>query len=286
MTLDEIRENIDRVDKQIKILFRERMLLADNVAGVKAETEDDIYKPEREEAIINSLTKDVEDNIKMEYTALIKRIMEISRKYQYGRTLELRDCLNLDMTDLEPSVTKLAMIKSEVYICNGYSRDSVCAVDNFRQAAQMVNDGTVSAGMGILEDISYGVSDGLHEALTDSGLFIYRCNVVQDGDHRKKVVAFSRQLVVRPEHNRIKVMFVCGNKSGSLGSVLSMISDYGVNLTEIHSVPDRRTEWNYRFYLEFSANLMQKEIQALIFQLQNETEIFQILGSYSCEGDF
>lgn len=286
MTLAEVRENIDRVDKQIKTLFQERMILADNVARVKAETEDDIYKPDREELIINNLTGDIDDSIKMEYTALIKRIMEISRKYQYGRTLELRDCLNLNMTSDEPRVEKLAMIKSEVYICSDYSRDRVLAVDNFRQAAQMVEDKTVDAGMGILEDISYGVSDGMHEALTDSGLYIYRCNVVQDGDHKKKVAAFSKQLVVRPEHNRIKIMFVCRNKSGSLGSVLSMISDYGVNLTEIHSVPDRKSVWNYRFYLEFTANLLQKDIQALVFQLKNETEVFQILGSYFCEGDF
>ena len=45
MTLADVRKNIDRVDKEIKQLFKERMVLADNVAQVKAETEDDIYKP-------------------------------------------------------------------------------------------------------------------------------------------------------------------------------------------------------------------------------------------------
>ncbi|MGN0394668.1 MAG: chorismate mutase, partial [Coprococcus sp.] len=45
MTLDEVRLNIDKVDKEIKTLFKERMMLADNVARIKAETEDDIYKP-------------------------------------------------------------------------------------------------------------------------------------------------------------------------------------------------------------------------------------------------
>ena len=43
MTLADVRKNIDRVDKEIKQLFKERMVLADNVAQVKAETEDDIY---------------------------------------------------------------------------------------------------------------------------------------------------------------------------------------------------------------------------------------------------
>ena len=218
MTLADVRKNIDRVDKEIKQLFKERMVLADNVAQVKAETEDDIYKPDREEAIISNLTGDVDDNIKMEYTALIKRIMEISRKYQYGRTLELRNCLDVEY---------------EVY--------------------ELIKTGKVDAGMGILEDISYGVSDALHEVLTNNKLYIYRCNIVNENGHNKKVVTFADHLIVEENHNRLKVMFVCKNKSGSLSSILSMISDYGVNLTEIHSAPNRQEHWNYRFYVELSA---------------------------------
>lgn len=283
MTLDEVRQNIDKVDKEIKALFQERMMLADNVARVKAETEDAIYKPDREEAIISNLTGDVDDNIKMEYTALIKRIMEISRKYQYGRTLELRDCLDIEYDTEEPEVSSIAMVKAELYICQGYSKDSVIAVDDYQQVMSLIEGGNADAGMGVLEDISYGVSDALHEMLTNSRLYIYRCNIVNENGHNKKVVTFSDRLVVKENHNRLKVMFVCKNKSGSLSSVLSMIADYGVNLMEIHSAPDRKENWNYRFYIELSGNLLEKEIQALVFQLMNETMEFHILGSYYCE---
>lgn len=282
MDLAEVRENIDKVDKQIKVLFEERMHLADNVARVKAETEDDIYKPEREEIIISRLTGDVDDNIKMEYTALIKRIMEVSRKYQYGRTLELRNCLDVDFVTEEPEVHNLAMKKQELYICQGYSKDLVTAVDGYEQIVQLIAEHKVDAGMGIFEDISYGVSDELHDVLAKNDIYIYRCDAVEEEGHIKKVVTFGNRLVVTENHNRLKFMFVCKNKSGSLASVLSMISDYGVNLTEIHSVPFRYGDWNYRFYIELSGNLLKKDIQALVFQLMNETEEFKILGSYKC----
>jgi chorismate mutase/prephenate dehydratase len=62
-----------------------------------------------------------------------------------------------------------------------------------------------------------------------------------------------------------------------------MISDYGVNLTEIHSRPNMEEEWNYEFMVEMNANLKQQEIQALVYQLMNETEFFKILGSYYSE---
>ena len=173
MTLEEVRKQIDVVDKQIKSLFKERMILADQVARVKAESEDAIYKPDREEAIITKLTGDVDDSIKKEYTALIKRIMEVSRKYQYGRTLELRNCLNVSFVTEEPKVKKLAMLKHELYICQGYSRDLVNTVSDYEQVMELIRKDEADAGMGIFEDISYGVSDSLHEALAMNDLYIY-----------------------------------------------------------------------------------------------------------------
>lgn len=286
MTLADVRPNIDKVDKQIKQLFKERMELADQVAQVKAETGDDIYKPDREEIIITNQSQDVEQDIKQEYIALIKRIMEISRKYQYGRTLELRDCLNVEYETSEQEIESVAMIKPELYICDMVSKDQVKTVDTFAEVGALIADDSVQGGIGILEDVSVQAADEIHDMLVNENLYINRCQVVEDSGVRKKVVMFSKKLVVLPEHNRMKVMFVCHNKSGSLASILSMISDYSVNLTEIHSKPNQKQDWNYEFFVELDVNFLKKETQALIFQLMNETEHFQILGSYQCDGDF
>ena len=103
--------------------------------------------------------------------------MEISRKYQYGRTLELRNCLDVEYDVKEPDIDAVAMIKPELYICQGCSRDKVIAVDSYDEVYELIKTGKVDAGMGILEDISYGVSDALHEVLTNNKLYIYRCNM-------------------------------------------------------------------------------------------------------------
>ena len=291
MTLAEVRKEIDRVDSGIKQLFEERMILADNVARVKAETGDEIFKPDREIAIIENLTEDVDDSIKKEYTALIKRIMEISRKYQYGRTLNLRDCLKIDYLEEMPSVEKVAMIKGERYIYDiipDMTPDSatIISVDDHARMGELVKSGEVDAGIGIMESVSVSVSNEIHSLLAEYGFFINSCKVVFDSGIRKKVVMFTKNMVVLPEHNRMKFMFICHNRSGALASILSMISDYGVNLTEIHSHPNHAEEWNYEFYAEIEANFLEEETKALIFQLMNETEKFVILGSYRCEGDF
>ena len=287
LTLDEIRRHIDTVDSQIRELFIQRMSLAEQVARVKAESEDVIYKPDRESAIIERQSKDMQPELLMEYRALIKRVMEISRKYQYGKTLELRDCFPFSFTSDPVKMDKIAMISPELYICCFGSRDQVTCVDSYQEAADLVEAGKVQAVAGIIERIGRGVSDELNTVLVNRHFYINKCQVVSDGKGKNKVAAFTPVLSVEPDHNRLKLMFVCMNKSGALASILSMIADYGVNLTEIHSIPFRNGEdWNYRFFVELNLNLLEKAAQSLIFQLSCETQELQILGSYSCEGDF
>lgn len=287
MELADVRKNIDRVDGEIRRLFIERMSLADQVACIKAETEDVIYKPDREEAIIKKQTEGMENKLVREYTALIKRMMEVSRKYQYGRTMELRDCFPFSYEREAKKVQRLCMVKEELYICDCCSKDTVLTVDSYEEIAQAIEKGEADAGMGIIEEIGVGVSDALHYLLLQHDLYITDCRVRQEKESRKKVVIFADQLAVMPEHNRLKIMFACPNRSGSVSSILSMIADYGVNLTEIHSRPYQEgAAWNYHFFAELSANMDTKEMRALLYQLSQETQALKILGSYRCEGDF
>ena len=274
--------------------------LADQVACIKAKTEDVIYKPDREEAIIRKQTEGMDTRLVREYTALIKRIMEVSRKYQYGRTMELRTAFRSRMKKRRIRRGNSAWSKRNC-ISAWIARKMMYSWQIPMRRWERWCEAAGRRRMGIIEEVGVGVSDAMHQLLLDKGLYINGCRVQmersgavmeKDGSGRqhpvrRKVITFSRQLVVLPEHNRIRIMFECPNRSGSLSSILSMISDYGVNLTEIHSRPfEEGDTWNYRFFAELSANMDTKEIRALLYQLSQETQELRILGSYRCEGDF
>ena len=251
---------------------------------IKAETEDTIYKPEREAVILKKQSENMDPHLVKEYRALIKRIMEISRKYQYGRTLELRNCFPFRFAKEDMRPDAVAMLSEEVYICEEYRREQIHTAESYNEIAQMIASGEVQAGIGIMETVGDRESDELDDVLEEQELYINRCKVVQDRHGKKKVVEFSKNLTVTEKHDRLKICFVCPHISGMLGSVLSMISDYDVNLTEIHSIPcGENEERNYRFFAELALNLQEKEAQALIYQLSCETRRLKILGSYYCE---
>lgn len=85
MNLQEARAQIDTIDPQLKELLMKRLDCSYLVAEAKAEAgETSIYRADREAEILERLSKDVPEDRLAEYLAVVRKIMEASRMYQYG----------------------------------------------------------------------------------------------------------------------------------------------------------------------------------------------------------
>ena len=94
---------------------------------------------------------------------------------------------------------------------------------------------------------------------------------------------------LRPDDNRISLVFTLPHRDGSLAAALSVCADHEINLTEIHSRPLPETPWEYRFYIDLEGSLCDPAVRAMIYQLEEELSTVRILGSYrisdSTEGE-
>lgn len=81
--LEQARIHIDEIDKQMAILFKERMLAVSDVLDFKIENHLPVLDQVRENAMILK-NKQRFDNPDLEsyYEQFLKAILEISRKYQ------------------------------------------------------------------------------------------------------------------------------------------------------------------------------------------------------------
>jgi chorismate mutase len=87
--LSGIRARIDAIDPQIRELLMQRMDCSRDVAHAKLEAgETTIYRADREEAILKRLGEGVPDERLAGYLAVVRKIMEASRMYQYGLMYE------------------------------------------------------------------------------------------------------------------------------------------------------------------------------------------------------
>lgn len=107
MTLDDVRIHIDSVDRELRQLIEKRMDLAHNVADAKLATGDRIFKPDREELVITRLTSNTRPDILKQYTALIKKIMLVSREYQYSLTLNHLEDAPVKYTDTSDAINTI-----------------------------------------------------------------------------------------------------------------------------------------------------------------------------------
>lgn len=94
MTLEEVRRQIDSIDTEIRELIMKRLDCSRDVAMAKQTSGNlVIYRADREAEILERLGKDVPEDRKAEYLAIVKKIMETSRMYQYGLLYDWNDGL-------------------------------------------------------------------------------------------------------------------------------------------------------------------------------------------------
>src|SRR5574344_426408 len=85
LTLEEVRKQIDAIDPQIRELVMKRFDCGFHVAETKfADHRTTVFRADREAAILARLGKDVPEDRRAQYLAVVKKIMEANRMYQYG----------------------------------------------------------------------------------------------------------------------------------------------------------------------------------------------------------
>ena len=233
MDLTEVRKNIDRVDRQIRELFVQRMELANQVVEIKARNGDEIYKPDREQVVIQKQTEGMESRWVKPYTALLKKIMGVSREYQYGRMLELREHDPFTWSEQKKEVRHLAVAHSE---------------EEYARTVASVCTGQADAGQAIWKKDGVGISAPLEELLLENHLFITEYMVGKETGMENRVT-FADHLEVLPQHDHIRITFMVSEPGGSLSAILSTITDYGVGITEIYPRPAKE-QGQFRFFVE------------------------------------
>lgn len=88
-TLAEIRVDIDNIDQQIQDLLMARLDCSEEVIRAKIEDRNFIInRPDREIAMLERLGAEIVEDRRAGYLAVVRKIIETSRMFQYGRLYE------------------------------------------------------------------------------------------------------------------------------------------------------------------------------------------------------
>lgn len=176
--LSAIRQEINEVDEQMRSLYLRRMSLALDVAQTKVQTDDKIYKPDREAEILQSRTAGIDDELRLKYGALLQSLIRASREYQYSTVLRQRPerfPFHLSEDALEPKTVYYQGVPGAYQELAALALFPHCTPTNvptWEQVFQSVRDGIADVGVVPVENTTAGTVSEVYDLLLEYDLSI------------------------------------------------------------------------------------------------------------------
>ncbi len=105
---------------------------------------------------------------------------------------------------------------------------------------------------------------------------------IQDRDSNyTRFICISREPEIYPGASKISIMGVLPHRPGALYRLLARFAVLGINLSKLESRPKRDENFEYMFYFDFAASLVDPEVRRLLAELVSDEGKFTFLGNYS-----
>ena len=113
------------------------------------------------------------------------------------------------------------------------------------------------------------------------GLEILQTHISDYVPNYTQFFCISKELLLSENADRISVMLKLPHEEGSLYRLLSKFVIGNMNLLKLESRPIRDGSFAVMFYLDFSGNIHDTSVSALLSDLSENLEYFKFLGNYS-----
>lgn len=179
LDLNEIRQEIDRLDSSIVELFEERLAVCKNVAQFKIDNEKNVLDKERELQKIQKVKALAKNDFNEQgIEELFTQIMAISRKLQYQILAENGKAQDIDFTcisKLEPDKEKTTVVYQGVP--GAYSHEAMINyfgadvkhfnVSTFRNAMEAIRDDKADYAVLPIENSTAGIVNDVYDLLVE-----------------------------------------------------------------------------------------------------------------------
>lgn len=206
MNIDEYRNRIDRIDKQLVTLFCERMDTASDIAAWKKEQKRPVFDPERERQKLLEVASSVPEELR-EYTAsLYSLLFELSRSYQnrlLGTASELTAQIQgaIDETpalfpsDASVACQGVAGAYSQIACDRLFKRPAILYLSSFDAVFSAIESGLCRYGVVPLENSTAGSVNAVYDLMMNHNFRIVRsvrikvnhCLLVNPGTRREEI---------------------------------------------------------------------------------------------------
>jgi prephenate dehydratase len=81
-------------------------------------------------------------------------------------------------------------------------------------------------------------------------------------------------------NDKTSIIFSVKHEPGALQQILKEFNDNDINLTKIESRPNKNTNWEYNFFVDFLGHHSNSKISSVLNKISGNTIFLKIIGSY------
>lgn len=189
MNLDELRNKIDNIDKEIVQLFNERMSVSVEVAEYKRQNNKPVFDRERERMLLNKVEALSEDSFGNYTRKLYCTIMELSKTHQNKLLFNgnLADRINAAIADTPKLFPENAVIAcqgtegaySQIATDKLIQKPDIMYCKTFENVFKAVNDGIADFGVVPLENSTAGSVNKIYQLMSEYDFSITASTKIQ-----------------------------------------------------------------------------------------------------------
>ena len=113
------------------------------------------------------------------------------------------------------------------------------------------------------------------------GLHILAENINSNAENTTRFVVVSPRMELREGRDKISTCFRVPHQSGSLHEILTIFAVHGLNMVRLESRPVQGHNFEYMFFLEFTGDLLNPEMPAVLRELTQSTDGFRVFGNFA-----
>lgn len=107
------------------------------------------------------------------------------------------------------------------------------------------------------------------------------CEDIEDiSNNITRFLILSRQDAQPSGDDKTIILFSTAHKTGALVDVLNVFKDYGINMTNIGSRPNKKREWEYYFFVDFLGHRRDEHVEKALADAKQHCLQLSVLGSF------
>lgn len=279
---DLYRRVVDDCDEALREAFVKRMNIADKIAEFKLKNNQNITTSQIDEKHIQRIIYDVPVDLRPMAISLWRSLARMNRGRQYSYFNR-----NANHISLRYDSYISESLDIEIIACNEEVADivrklfdkEVCILNDQMSIIESIENG--NCHFGIVKTNGFYDTSWVYSAILNKNIYINRFEILEDGS---MLMLLGDKLLVDGDKSIITAAFsIIMNQAGDIAQKVSVFSEAGLNIeylavkTQDIDVDDK-LNMNIVFVELSGASLVDSNVRSAFLQLENECEIFKVIG--------